>query len=387
MISLLKTGVLKYRDSRGDKALAISGGFMEVSNDIVSVLADLAEEPSGIDAGRAEKDRVQAEEELKTASRETLEEIRTRLALAAGPPRRRPKRSDSRIRSRGTTGSLGRFAFLGTAERSLALSFPSRGMRMPPMASSPNEPRKTGLVQRPVEEPEERVFLEGPRARRRELWSILTLLREFIRGFRALHFVGPCVTVFGSARFKPDHPYYEVAREVGRRLAKMGFTVMTGGGPGIMEAANRGAKEAGGFSVGCNIVLPQEQKINAYLDRWVTFRHFYVRKVMLVKYSYAFVVMPGGLGTMDEFFEAAVLIQTGKIQGFPVVLLCKDYWKPLVEFLNEMIDVGTIDRQDMDLFLFTDSVDDAITHIQKHAVEHFGLVQKHLQTPSRILHE
>ena len=162
---------------------------------------------------------------------------------------------------------------------------------------------------------------------------------------------------------------------------------MTGGGPGIMEAANRGAKEAGGFSVGCNVVLPEEQKINAYLDRWVTFRHFYVRKVMLVKYSYAFVVMPGGLGTMDEFFEAAVLIQTGKIQGFPVVLLCKDYWKPLVEFLNEMIDVGTIDRQDMDLFLFTDSVDDAITHIQKHAVEHFGLVQKHLQTPSRILHE
>src|SRR5580765_6887336 len=138
-------------------------------------------------------------------------------------------------------------------------------MRMPPMASSPTEPRKTGLVQLPApEEPEERIFLEGPRARSRELWSILRILWEFIRGFRALHFVGPCVTVFGSARFKPEHPYYEVAREVGRRLAKMGFTVMTGGGPGIMEAANRGAKEAGGFSVGCSIVLPQEQKINAY---------------------------------------------------------------------------------------------------------------------------
>jgi uncharacterized protein (TIGR00730 family) len=255
------------------------------------------------------------------------------------------------------------------------------------MAAPSSEPRKTGLVQRPVEEPEERVFLEGPRTRRRELWSVLTILREFIRGFRALHFVGPCVTVFGSARFKEDHPYYALARTVGQRLAKLGFTVMTGAGPGIMEAANRGAKEAGGFSVGCNIVLPHEQKINAYLDRWVTFRHFYVRKVMLVKYSYAFVVMPGGLGTMDEFFEAAVLIQTGKIGSFPVVLFCKDYWRPLVNFLDEMVESGTIDAADMELFLFTDSVDDAMAHIQKHAVEKFGLVQNRLQPRSRILHE
>jgi uncharacterized protein (TIGR00730 family) len=255
------------------------------------------------------------------------------------------------------------------------------------MAAPSSEPRKTGLVQRPVEEPEERVFLEGPRTRRRELWSVLTILREFIRGFRALHFVGPCVTVFGSARFKEDHPYYALARTVGQRLAKLGFTVMTGAGPGIMEAANRGAKEAGGFSVGCNIVLPHEQKINAYLDRWVTFRHFYVRKVMLVKYSYAFVVMPGGLGTMDEFFEAAVLIQTGKIGSFPVVLFCKDYWRPLVNFLDEMVESGTIDAADMELFLFTDSVDDAMAHIQKHAVEKFGLVQKRLQRRSRILGE
>ena len=244
------------------------------------------------------------------------------------------------------------------------------------MAARPSEPRRTGYVQRPVEQPEEQVFLEGPRSRRREFWSVLTILREFIRGFRALHFVGPCVTVFGSARFKEDHPFYALARTVGQRLAKMGFTVMTGGGPGIMEAANRGAKEGGGFSVGCNIVLPEEQKINAYLDRRVTFRHFYVRKVMLVKYSYAFVVMPGGLGTMDEFFEAAVLIQTGKIQSFPVVLFCKDYWRPLVEFLNEMVEVGTIDRKDTDLFLFTDSVDDAMAHIQKHAIEEFGLKRK-----------
>jgi len=255
------------------------------------------------------------------------------------------------------------------------------------MAAPSSEKRKTGMVQRPVEEPEERVFLEGPRTRRRELWSVLTILWEFIRGFRALHFVGPCVTVFGSARFKEDHSYYALARTVGQRLAKLGFTVMTGAGPGIMEAANRGAKDGGGFSVGCNIVLPHEQKINAYLDRHVTFRHFYVRKVMLVKYSYAFVVMPGGLGTMDEFFEAAVLIQTGKIESFPVVLFCKDYWRPLVDFLHEMVEVGTIDAADMELFLFTDSVDDAMSHIQKHAVEKFGLVQRRLQRRSRILGE
>ena len=258
---------------------------------------------------------------------------------------------------------------------------------MAAMTASPSEPRKTGRVQMPVEEPEERVFLEGPRSRQRELWSVLTILWEFIRGFRALHFVGPCVTVFGSARFKADHPYYGLAREVGQRLAKMGFTVMTGAGPGIMEAANRGAKEAGGYSVGCNIVLPKEQKINAYLDRWVTFRHFYVRKVMLVKYSYAFVVMPGGLGTMDELFEAATLIQTKKIESFPVVLFCKDYWRPLVDLMKEMVRVGTIDEADLKLLLFTDSVDEAIAHIQEHAVEKFGLVQRRLQRRSRILGE
>ncbi len=255
------------------------------------------------------------------------------------------------------------------------------------MASQAPDKGASEHVQSPVPEPEERFFLEGPRTRRRELWSVLTIMREFIRGFRALHFVGPCVTVFGSARFAEDHPYYAIARAVGQRLAKIGFTVMTGGGPGIMEAANRGAKEAGGFSVGCNIVLPEEQKINAYLDRWVTFKHFYVRKVMLVKYSYAFVVMPGGIGTMDEFFEAAVLIQTGKIESFPVILLCKDYWRPLVEFLNEMVAAGTIIRRDLDLLLFTDSVDEAMDHIQKHAIEQFGLVRKAPRRRSRLLRE
>jgi uncharacterized protein (TIGR00730 family) len=249
-------------------------------------------------------------------------------------------------------------------------------------------PRTTSEhVQPAVPAPEEHTFLEGPRGRQREFLSVLSIAWELIRGFRTLHFVGPCVTVFGSARFPETHRYYELARTVGARLAQMGFTVMTGGGPGIMEAANRGAKEAGGRSVGCNIVLPQEQIINAYLDRWVTFRYFFVRKVMLVKYSYAFIVMPGGFGTMDELFEAMVLIQTGKIESFPVVLLAKDYWRPLVDFLEEMVRVGTIGPDDMSLLLFTDSVDEAMNHIEKHAVEKFGLVRRKMPRVTRELGE
>jgi uncharacterized protein (TIGR00730 family) len=239
----------------------------------------------------------------------------------------------------------------------------------------------------PGPEPAERWFLEGPRSRQRELVSVWKIAREFIRGFRTLHFVGPCVTVFGSARFKEDHPYYTLARAVGKGLSKLGFTVMTGGGPGIMEAANRGAREAGGKSVGCNIVLPEEQKLNPYLDVCVTFEHFFVRKVMLVKYSYAFVVMPGGLGTMDELFEAAVLIQTGKIEGFPVVVFGTDYWRPLFDLMREMVDIGTIGAGDLDLLLLTDSVDEAMAHIQTRAVEKFGLVRRKLPRRSRILGE
>src|SRR5436190_7877528 len=179
---------------------------------------------------------------------------------------------------------------------------------------------------------EERYFLEGPQPRKTELWFIFKIMWEFIKGFRVLHFVGPCVTVFGSARFKEDHPYYEQARAVGYAVTGLGFSVMTGGGPGIMEAANRGAREADGVSVGCNIQLPFEQAPNPYLDRFVTIKYFFVRKVMLLKYSYAFVVMPGGFGTMDELFEAMTLIQTKKVLDFPVVLMCRDYWQPLIEF-------------------------------------------------------
>lgn len=223
---------------------------------------------------------------------------------------------------------------------------------------------------------EERAFLEGPKSRSSEFLMTLHIVRDFLRGFRLLHFVGPCVTVFGSARFTAEHPFYELARAVGRGVSGLGFTVMTGGGPGLMEAANRGARESGGKSVGCNIRLPEEQQPNAYLDRQVTLRHFFVRKVLLIKYSYAFIAMPGGFGTMDEFFEALTLIQTRKIQQFPIVLMGEGYWSPLLQLLKRMNVSRTIDPSDLKLMLVTDSVEEAMRHIQRHAVERFGL-QRH----------
>lgn len=219
----------------------------------------------------------------------------------------------------------------------------------------------------------ERMFLEGPRSRWSEFWMLLKVMWDFVRGFRKLHFAGPCVTVFGSARFKEDHPSYQQAREVGAALTKIGFTVMTGGGPGIMEAANRGAFEAGGHSVGCNIELPFEQSVNPYVHRYVTMRYFFVRKVLLVKYSYAFVVCPGGFGTMDEMFEALTLIQTGKIQNFPVVVLGTEYWKEMVQFMNTMLDAGTISPEDQDMLFVTDCIDDAMKFIQENSVARFNL--------------
>jgi uncharacterized protein (TIGR00730 family) len=222
--------------------------------------------------------------------------------------------------------------------------------------------------------PEVRRFLQGPQPRRKELVRAVRIFLEFIRGFRALHFVGPCVTVFGSARFKEDHPYYTLGRQVGRELAQAGFTVMTGGGPGIMEAANRGARDVGGRSVGCNIELPQEQKPNPYLDRWITFRHFFVRKVMLVKYSYAFVALPGGFGTLDEIFETATLVQTGKIKEFPIVLVVRDFWEPLLEFLRaRLLAAATIAAADVERFVVTDSPEEAARSVTEKAMGHFGL--------------
>jgi len=221
---------------------------------------------------------------------------------------------------------------------------------------------------------EVRQFLQGPQRRGFELGRAIRIFIEFLKGFRALHFVGPCVTVFGLARFKEGHPYYTMARQVGSGLARAGFTVMTGGGPGIMEAANRGAKEAGGYSVGCNIELPMEQKHNDYLDRWITFRYFFVRKVMLVKYSYAFIVMPGGFGTLDELFEAATLIQTRKIQDFPLVLMGTDFWKPMLDFFdNRLLPLRTIDPEDKSRLILTDDPEEAVERVREAGMRHFGL--------------
>jgi hypothetical protein len=222
--------------------------------------------------------------------------------------------------------------------------------------------------------PPEVRFLEGPQQRSYELLRATRIFFETLRGFRALHFAGPCVTVFGSARFDDAHPYYGLGREVGGLLARAGFTVMTGGGPGIMEAANRGAKEAGGRSLGCNIELPLEQMPNPYLDRWITFRYFFVRKLMLVKYSYAFIALPGGFGTLDEIFECATLIQTGKIKEFPLILMGKDFWRPMLDFMSErLIKERTIDAMDMERFLVTDSPEEAVASITDIAMKRFRL--------------
>ena len=224
--------------------------------------------------------------------------------------------------------------------------------------------------------PEQEIrFLEGPRSRWEEFKFVVKVCVEFIKGFRALHFAGPCVTVFGSARFGEDHEYYILTRKLAGEVAKLGYTVMTGGGPGIMEAANRGAKEVGGRSVGCNIILPHEQEPNPYLDKWVDMRYFFVRKTLLIKYSYVFVIMPGGFGTLDEFFEAMTLIQTGKIHDFPVIVFCKDFHRELLAHVELMRQRKTISDSDLDLFLVTDSVEEAVQHIGR-SIERFGLTHK-----------
>lgn len=231
-------------------------------------------------------------------------------------------------------------------------------------------------------------FLAGPRQRRFELWETIKIFFEFLKGYRSFHFVGPCVTVFGSARFSADSEAYSVARQIGALLARDGFTVMTGGGPGIMEAANRGAKEAGGMSIGCNIVLPTEQQPNAYLDRWVEFKHFFVRKVMLLKYSYAFIAMPGGFGTLDEIFETATLIQTGKIKNFPIVLVGKDYWAPLLSFMREtLLERAAIDSADLEIFQITDSPEEAAKTVREYTFEKFGLSYKYRPRSWKLLWE
>jgi hypothetical protein len=229
----------------------------------------------------------------------------------------------------------------------------------------------------------DRVLLEGPQSRTRELLMLFRAFRDFIRGFRALHFVGPCVTIFGSARFGEKHPYYALTREVGRRVSQLGFTVMTGGGPGLMEAANRGARDHGGPSVACNIELPHEQDANPHLDLWISCHYFFVRKVLLFKYSYAFVAMPGGIGTLDELFEALTLIQTKKIRNFPVVLIGTEYWKTLVALLRDLEREGAIATEDLNLVMVTDDLDAAMAHLEAHTVVPFGLTRR----PQRWLGE
>lgn len=228
----------------------------------------------------------------------------------------------------------------------------------------------------------EQKFLSGPRPRGSELGYAFDVFREMLRGFRVLHFVGPCVTVFGSARFGEDHPYYDLARRTGAALARAGFTVMTGGGPGVMEAANRGARDAGGRSVGCNIVLPAEQAPNPYLDRFVECRYFFVRKMLLAKYSYAFIAAPGGFGTLDELTEILVLIQTQKMQSFPVVLLGRDYWTGLLAYFRDtLLAASTIAAADLDRLILTDDPDEATDAIRRVALADFGL--RYTQPPRR----
>ncbi len=228
-------------------------------------------------------------------------------------------------------------------------------------------------------------FLEGPRSRWADLKFVLEIAWEFIRGFRALHFSGPCVAIFGSARFREDSPYYAATRRLAAEIAQLGFTIMTGGGPGLMEAANRGAKDVGGRSVGCNIVLPMEQEPNRYLDKWVNMRYFFVRKTLLIKYSYAFVIVPGGFGTLDELFEAMTLIQTGKIQAFPVIIFDKAFHAELAAHIDRMRREKTISEEDLRLFLITDSVDEAVGLIRETIAKH-GLRYEQ-RAPSWLLGE
>jgi uncharacterized protein (TIGR00730 family) len=221
--------------------------------------------------------------------------------------------------------------------------------------------------------PKEAVYLEGPKSRGYELGFAYRVFKQFIQAFRTLHFVGPCITVFGSARYQNDHKYYKKAEEFGKRIAELGFTTMTGGGPGIMEAANKGAFQNGGRSVGCNIQLPFEQKANPFLHKSFTFEHFFVRKVALIKYSYAFIILPGGFGTMDEFFETLTLIQTKSITQFPVVLYGKEYYKTLVEMIEWMAEQGTVSKEDLNLVLITDDIDEAMTHIQTYIQKNYKI--------------
>jgi len=227
------------------------------------------------------------------------------------------------------------------------------------------ERRRAGrLVVPPAEAPADKMLLE--RSAIEELshhadpWRVLRILSEFVEGFDALNGVGPAVTVFGSARTRPDDPYYALGRSLGAALARRGFAVITGGGPGMMEAVNRGCHEAGGLSVGCNIELPREQELNPYVDLGVEFRYFFVRKNMFVKYARGFVIFPGGLGTLDELFESLTLAQTGKIEHFPIVLFGTEYWNGLLKWMRDVVLArGAMSAEDFELVSLTDDPEEA----------------------------
>ena len=233
----------------------------------------------------------------------------------------------------------------------------------------------------------EKKFLQGAHSRWLEFKYTFSIAIQFIKGFQKMHFLGPTVTVFGSARFDENHHYYKLAREVSAAISKQGYAIMAGGGPGIMEAANRGAKDANGLSAGCNIVLPHEQKENPYLDKYITLDSFFVRKELLSKYSFAFVVLPGGFGTLDEFFETVTLIQTGKIEKFPIIIMGKDYHQDIHQHIQRMVDEKTISEEDKNLFLFTDDVATAVQHIAAYAATHQGIKLKPAIKPIKVLGE
>lgn len=239
-----------------------------------------------------------------------------------------------------------------------------------PTRKQDHESRRSGAVvmrgsqTRPTED--QRLLQETPDADflHSDTWRALRILGEFVEGFDALAAIGPAVTVFGSARVPRSDPSYRQARRLARRLVKEGFAIITGGGPGIMEAANRGAQDAGGLSIGCNIELPFEQGLNEYVDLGMEFRYFFVRKVMFMKYAEAFCIFPGGFGTLDELFESLTLIQTGKVEHFPVVLFGTEYWQGLIDWTEQQpLDEGNIAPADLDLFTLTDDIDEAAATI------------------------
>lgn len=216
----------------------------------------------------------------------------------------------------------------------------------------------------------EEAFISGRRRKQEDVESAVGIFLEILRGFELFDVTAPCVTVFGSSRVAEGTPTYDLARALGAGLAKAGFAVMTGGGPGLMEAANRGAKEAGGISLGCNIQLESEQVPNDYLDDFLEFDHFFVRKLMLIKYSSAFIVMPGGFGTLDEAFEIATLIQTKKLSRFPVVAMGTEFWQPIRKMLVEtMVEGNLINARDLDLVTLTDDVEVAIEWVRRGMME------------------